>query len=348
MAGDVSLLPFLCATAFCVPRQLCYNSSMSSFFAQSRRIPKLAGLLFLLLFLTGCGSKLQNALEVQSTLAEAYRHAQVDPDDKQARQWVDKAIALAPNNPVTYFGDPTVTTPGPEIGVATVFQAVGDDAALVDYMQQAVQKFPNDDRGYQLLVDAEGRLGRTAERQATAAKLIPLLTQKLKTPGAMDIEDLTVALAQAYFDSGDPVSGDATYQKAIQAYPRSPTPLNNLAYAYAVSNTHLAEALPLAQQAVTLALKKNADPDTDDTEVAGYQDTLGWVQYRQGNYKEAEQNLLEAASNIPRLPEVRYHLGAVYAAEGKTDAARAEFGHAVLLSPGYVDAQQALDKLPKP
>jgi Flp pilus assembly protein TadD len=320
---------------------------MSSFFVKSCWIPKLAGLLFLLPFLAGCGSKLQNALQVQSTLAEAYRHAQVDPDDKQARQWADKAIALAPNNPITYFGDPTVTTPGPEIGVATVFQAVGDDAALADYMRQAVQKFPNDDRGYQLLVDADGRLGRTAERQAIAAKLVPVLTQKLKTPGTTDIEELTAALAQAYFDSGDPVNGAATYQKAIQAYPTSPTPLNNLAYAYAVSNTHLAEALPLAQQAVTLAQKQSANSDTDDIEAATYQDTLGWVQYHQGNYKEAEQNLLEAASAVPRLPEVRYHLGAVYAAEGKTDAARAEFGHAVLLSPGYVDAQQALDKLPK-
>jgi Flp pilus assembly protein TadD len=320
---------------------------MSSFFVKSRWIPKLAGMLFLLSFLAGCGSKLQNAIEVQSTLSEASRHAQVDPDDKQARQWADRAIALAPNNPITYFGDPTVTTPNPEIGVAFVFQAVGDDTALVDYMRQAVQKFPNDDRGYQILIDADGRLGRTAERQVIAAKLIPLLTQKLRTPGTTGIEELTVALAQAYFDSGDPVNGAATYQKAIQAYPTSPTPLNNLAYAYAVSNTHLAEALPLAQQAVTLAQKQSANADMDNIEVAGYQDTLGWVQYRQGNYKEAEQNLLEAASAVPRLPEVRYHLGTVYAAEGKTDAARAEFGHAVLLSPGYVDAQQALDKLPK-
>ncbi len=320
---------------------------MPLLFVISRRMLPLTGLVFLLFLLTGCGSQVQKTLQVQSTLTEAYRHAQVDPDDKQARQFADKAIAIAPNDPMTYFGDPSAATPGPQIGVAAVFQAVGDDAALADYMQQAIQKFPQDYRGYQLLADAQGRLGRTAERQATAEKLVPILTQKLKTPNATNIEDLTLALAQASFDSGDAVSGAATCQKAIQAYPTSPGPLNNLAYAYAVANTHLPEALLLAQKAIALAQKQGTNKDNGDEIIATYQDTLGWVQYRQGNYKEAEQNLLEAAGAVPRLPEVRYHLGMVYVAEGKTDAAHAEFGHAVLLSPGYQAAQQAMAALPK-
>ena len=320
---------------------------MPPLFALTRRIPALTSLLLVLPFLAGCGSDLQKTIKVQATLAEAHRHAQVDTDDKTARQLADQALDLAPKDPVTYFGDPSANTPEPPIGLAYVFGSVGDDAALADYMQKAIQNLPEDYRGYQFLADAQGRLGRTAERQATAAKLIPILTKKLQTPNATNLEDITLALAQAYFDAGDAVNGAATCQKAIQAYPSSPIPLNNLAYAYAVANTHLPEALGLAQKAIALAPKQNANQANADEEMATYQDTLGWVQYRMGDFKEAEQNLLEAANVVPRFPEVRFHLGSIYAAEGKTDAARAEFGHAVLLSPGYVDAQKALAALPK-
>ena len=301
--------------------------------------------LLLLPLLAGCGSKILNTGKVNDALMEAIRHAQVDPNDKQARKFVDSAIALAPNDPATYFGD--ASSAAPQIGVASVFQAVGDDPALIAYMTQAVQKFPDDYRGYQILADAQGRQGQTAAQKATAAKLVAVLTKKLQAPGTTDIEALTLTLAQAYFDSGDPVTGAATYQSAIKAYPTSADPPNGLAYAYALTNdhAHLPEALGLAQKALALAQKSTSD--TKDEEVAAVQDTLAWVQYRQGDFKDAEQNLLDAVGIDPRRPEMRFHLGSVYAAEGKTDAARAEFGHAVLLNPGYAEAQAALDRLPK-
>ena len=314
-----------------------------------RRAALRAGLFLLtlplLFFAVGCGTQAQNAIKVQEDLEEAQQHLQVDPTDTQARQCADRAIAVAPRDPETYFGSltPNPNNPLPQISVVAVFAAAGDNPALADYMTQAVQKFPGDERGYLILAQTQGQLGQTAAQKATAAQLAALLTKKLHTPGVPDIENLTVSLAQAQIDSGDAADGAATYQKAIQAYPTEPTPPNNLAYAYAVSGTHLPEALALAQKAITLAQKKGAT----DTEIAGYQDTLGWVQYHQGNYAAAEQNLLQAANALPRLAEVRYHLGLVYIAEGKTDAARAELGHAVLLAQGYAAAQQAFDTLPK-
>lgn len=321
---------------------------MSSQPAALRRAP--LGLLLLLLppLLAGCGSKGINALKVQDTLAEAYRSAQVGEDDKEARKYVDSAIALAPNDPATYFGGADGVAP--QIGVAAVFAAVGDDPALTDYMTQAIRKFPDDYHGYQILADAQGRQGRAAEQKATAAKLAVVLAKSLQKSGATNIEVLTQLQAQAYFDAGDPVTGAALYRKAIQAYPTHSDPLNGLAYAYAVTNdrAHLPEALALAQQALALAQKDGGKSgDAKDETVAAVQDTLAWVQYRQGHYKDAEQNLLDAVNFDPRRPEMRFHLGSVYAAEGKTDAARAEFGHAVLLCPGYAEAQAALGRLPK-
>ncbi len=300
----------------------------------------------LMLCAAGCGTQAQNARKAQDYLAEALRHAQTDPKDTEARQWTDRAIAAAsPHDPAVYLGPTTLNAVDgmPPLSVALVFSAVGDNQALADYMTQAVQKYPNDERGYQLLIAAQQQLGQTAAAQASAAKLAALLQSKISAPGATDLASLTTALGQAYFDAGDTVRGTATYKKAIQAYPAEAGPLNNLAYAYAVRGTNLPEALTLAQNALALARKKG----DDETTLAQYQDTLGWVQYQQGNYAEAEQNLLQAANTLPRQAETRYHLGLVAVAQGRMDAARSELTHAVRLAQGYAAAQQALDTLPK-
>jgi tetratricopeptide (TPR) repeat protein len=302
-------------------------------------------LLSLLPMLSGCGTKEQNIAKVQNTLREAKRHAQVDPTDKQAREWVDRAIAIEPNSADTYVGQEDPNGIFPILSVAIVFSTVGDDTALVDYMSQAAQKFPTDDRPLQILVEALGRLGRTAERKAAAAKLAVILTNQLAKPGAQNLEGLSAARAKALWDSGDSAGGTAEYRKGIQAYPTMSFFPNGLAYNFAEAKTNLPEALILAQKGLSLAQRSTSD--SKDSEIAVVQDTLGWVQYRLGDLKSAELNLQEAVSAIPRQPELRYHLGSVYAAEGKTDAARSEFTQALRISSDYLAAKQALAALPK-
>ncbi len=336
---------FFCVCLFfCVWPIVCYNALMFPQFATSllatRWPAKLLISLALLPVLTGCGTQTQNTVKINDDLSEALRHVQVDPTDKEARQWADRAIAVAPNDSVTYFGDPNA--PLPRVGVASVFGDVGDDPALADYMAQAVQKFPNDYRGYQSLMDAQGRLGRDADRKATAQKLIGVLSSAPQKPGATDAQDRKQALAEAYFAAGDVKNGTAQYQAIIQAYPTQPLPLNNLAYNLATANTDLPQALNLSEQSLALA-RKNSDTDE---QMALLLDTLGWVQYRQGDFKNAAQNLEQAAALLPREAETRYHLGMVYTALGEPDAARAELGHAVLLSQDYAAAEAALKALP--
>lgn len=313
-----------------------FTTSLSA----TRWLTKLLLPLALLPVLAGCGTQTQNALKVQGDLSEALRHAQVDLNDKEARKWVDRAIALAPNDPATYFGvhDANTSTDG----VATVFTQVGDDPALADYMAQAIQKFPNDYRGYQILIEAQGRMGRDAERKATAQKLVGVLAPAIQKPGATSIMERSAALAGAYFAAGDPVTGAAQYQKLIQAYPTEPELPNALAYNWALSNTNLPQALKLSEQSLVLARQKSYP----DEQMAALLDTLGWIQYRQGDFKNAAQNLEQAAALTPRQAETRYHLGMAYTALGETDAARAEMGHAVLLSQGYAAAEAAQKALP--
>ncbi len=319
-------------------------ASLSTRAASRAALPFL--LLALLPALNGCGTQAQNAIKVQDVLAEARRHAQVDPNDKQAREWADRAVAVAPQNADTYVGprDASGQIVSP-LSIADVFSSVGNDAALVDYMSQAAQKFPNDERPLQQLSDAQSRLGRTAERKASAAKLAAILTGQLAKPGAQNIEGLSLARAQALWDSGDTAGGTAEYRKGIQAYPTLYSFPNGLAYNFAEANTNLPEALVLAQKG--LALVQRSTGDNKDAEVAVVQDTLGWVQYRLHDYKAAELNLQEAVSTIPRQPELRCHLGTVYAAVGKTEAAHSEFTHALRISSDYLAAKQALAALPK-
>jgi len=305
----------------------------------------------MMIALTGCGTTTQNAIKAQNYLMEAQRHAQVDATDQQARVWANRAIAVEPQNLDTYVGSPDPNAIVQPLSIAAVFASIGDDSALADYMQEAIQKFPEDDRAYRYRIDALNRLGQISARQATAVSLVNLLTKRLAKPGTKDIPGLTEAIAQAYCDSGDMVNGAAWYKKAIGAYPllasypNDTGPYNGLAYAYAVANIHLPEALALAQKALALAERSNSDDK--GSIVAAIQDTLGWVQHGLGDNKNAQQNLEQAASSDPRQPEVRYHLGVVYAAEGKTDAARSEFGHALLIASGYAAARTALSALPK-
>ena len=315
------------------------SSQFTTSFAGTRWLTILLPLA-LLPVLAGCGTQAKKEGDVQKNLYEAQRSIQADPTDKKAREWTDKAIALAPNDPTTYFGAHDANNSSD--GVADVFTEVGDDPALADYMAQAIQKFPNDYRGYQILMEAQGRLGRDADRKTTAQKLIGVLAPAIQKPGATSIRERSEALAAAYFAAGDPATGAAQYQKIIQAYPTEPGPPNGLAYNWAVANMNLPQALKLSEQSLVLARKKGYP----DEATAVLLDTLGWVQYRQGDFKNAAQNLEQAAALLPREAETRYHLGMVYTALGQTEAARAELGHAVLLSEGYAAAEAAQKALP--
>ncbi len=314
-----------------------------------------AALLPLALFaLAGCGTQFAKDQQIQDDLQAAMQQAQVGKT-QEARQWADRAVAVAPQNINTYLNIPTNTDDTDRLslvdingGDSGVFTSVGDDASVIFYMTKAVTKFPDNFYPLQALEDAQGRTGDTAAQRATAARLAALIERQLRTPGHETGPDLEIRLAQAYWDAGDPVKGAAAYRRVIAIYPGDKavqsSAENGLAYAYAVANdtTHLPEALTLAQASLKLA---QADGEDDQAQGA-ISDTVGWVQYRLGDYKNALINVQDGVSASPRLAEGRYHLAMVYKALGDTEAARTEFGYAVHLSQDYADAKRELASLP--
>ena len=126
-------------------------------------------------------------------------------------------------------------------------------------------------------------------------------------PGNATVEG---ALGNAYLAKGDVKAAQAAFEKANNLAPHDALLQNNLAWVYAVQGQNLDVALSLAQQA------KQAAPDLPQIN-----DTLGWIQFKKGNYIIAVGLLNEVVQKMPQNPEYRYHLGMALNGAGQKDKA---------------------------
>jgi Flp pilus assembly protein TadD len=69
-----------------------------------------------------------------------------------------------------------------------------------------------------------------------------------------------------------------------------------------------------------------------ELDIPPFQDTYGWIAYRQGNFEEARTYLEPAAIGLPNDPLVQYHLGMTYAALDDVENARVQLNRALELS----------------
>jgi Tfp pilus assembly protein PilF len=108
---------------------------------------------------------------------------------------------------------------------------------------------------------------------------------------------------------------------------------NNLA---SLLSDHRTDAVSL-ERAYTLAatLRKS--------EVPQFKDTLGWVNYQNGDYAAAMPLLEDAAARLPNYALVRYHLGVTYQALGENEKAADQFKKARELAPGDADLNRKID-----
>jgi Tfp pilus assembly protein PilF len=110
------------------------------------------------------------------------------------------------------------------------------------------------------------------------------------------------------------------YRECLRLRPNDPVTKNNLAYAFSLANTRLAEAEKMVKEAIAVSSSN-----------AAYTDTLGWVYYRQGLYKKAQRELEAAVALDSTSPELREHLGEVYKKLGLKTRAEVEFYKAKIL-----------------
>jgi tetratricopeptide (TPR) repeat protein len=142
-------------------------------------------------------------------------------------------------------------------------------------------------------------------------------------------------LGQAYHELGQTDRAVEYYRQALAENENDITSLNNLAWVLGETQKKPAEALPFAVKAEKLAPRS-----------AEVLDTLGWVQYRRGDFAEAEKFLSRAAERAPSNATIQFHLGMAYASLGRKADAVSTLRRAAQLDPKLAQTEK-IDELIK-
>jgi tetratricopeptide (TPR) repeat protein len=152
-----------------------------------------------------------------------------------------------------------------------------------------------------------------------------------------DIFALRLILANLLEQKGDYDAAISEYESMLSKQPGNLVVVNNLA---SLLSDHRTDKASLEKaQALAASLRKSQIPQ--------FKDTLGWVSYRQGDYKTAVSLIEEAATALPDQASVRYHLGMGYISTGQLTKASGQLTKALELAPNgelAVHIRTALEK----
>lgn len=156
-----------------------------------------------------------------------------------------------------------------------------------------------------LLGNAYIRLNRTEDAISAFSTAIALDSTNYPAIGSL-------ALIYDGLDSLDRVI--ELYEKAIALSDSTPVYLNNLAYTYAERGVELEKARRLVTQALE-----------EEPENASYLDTMGWIEYQEGNYDSAVEWIRKAIKYDAESAPLYEHLGDAYYKLGKESKARGAY-----------------------
>lgn len=126
----------------------------------------------------------------------------------------------------------------------------------------------------------------------------------------------------AYESLGRVPEAEAELWAALQAQPDEPIFLNYLGYLWVDTGTRVEEG------AAMIARAHAANPEDGNI-----QDSLGWAQYRQGQYETAVDTLEQAVAKLPANAEINDHLGDAYWQVGRRREAGFQWTRVLTLDP---------------
>ena len=176
---------------------------------------------------------------------------------------------------------------------------------LADARRHLQQVSPQNNQQRVQLTQAEAQLLREANEYQQAFDLLGQALEKL--PGTPDLL-YDQAMAAEKVNRIDVL--ESNLRQLIKIQPNNAHAYNALGYTLADRNERLSEARSLIGTALELA--------PDDPFIM---DSMGWVLYRQGQYKEGIDYLQRAFSLRPD-PEIAAHLGELLWADGQREEAR--------------------------
>jgi cellulose synthase operon protein C len=187
------------------------------------------------------------------------------------------------------------------------------DPAEKDF-KAAIAAQPKNDSGYQALADLYLNQKKTDEALA-------VVQSGLKEQP--DSAGLGLTLAGIFELKGDYEGAILQDQSLLKQHPGSLIVINNLASLLADHRTDKASL----EQAETLAAS------LQDSQIAQFKDTLGWVYDREGDYRASIPLLEEAAARLPDSALVHYHLGMSYVGTGQIAKASQQLKEALGKNP---------------
>ncbi|MFZ1991450.1 MAG: tetratricopeptide repeat protein [Alphaproteobacteria bacterium] len=179
-------------------------------------------------------------------------------------------------------------------------------------------------------VQARLDLAQFLESKSDYPSAVAALTEGLKArPNNVDMLR-ALAIAHDYLNNYD--AARSAYEQVLKQRPRDLIAANNLAVLIAdgwpKDRQLLDEARRLAEQS-----RNSGNP--------GLLDTLGWVEYRLGNFDDAVALLRRAAAGAPNEAQIHYHLGLAYLASGDRARAKPELTIAATANAPYRGLDQA-------
>ncbi len=129
-------------------------------------------------------------------------------------------------------------------------------------------------------------------------------------------------------------AAEADLKKALELFPDQPLVLNYLGYSWVDQGEHLDDGMNMIRRAV--------EQRPDDGYIV---DSLGWANYRIGNYDEAVKDLERAVELKPDDPTINDHLGDAYWRVGRVLEAHFQWSHAKDLQPEPEDLPKIEEKL---
>lgn len=219
--------------------------------------------------------------------------------------------------------------PTAKIRIANNLDIIEREEDAIDILLKAAAARPEDPRPKTILGDVYRRMERWAESADAYDKAIARM------------DGANAPSWQIYYTRGIVLErakkwerAEADFLKALELEPDQPLVLNYLGYSWIEKGLHLNRALEMIKTAVK---KRPHD---------GYiTDSLGWVYYKLGRYKEAVPELERAVELRPEDPIINDHLGDAYWRVGRKLEATFQWSHSLALDPEPELKEKLLQKL---
>jgi tetratricopeptide (TPR) repeat protein len=176
--------------------------------------------------------------------------------------------------------------------LSSVFLDKNNFAEVSHILESALRVVPDDFRVNFLLGVAYNRLGQNED----AVRVL----ERAHRLNSKDVDAIS-QLAMVYDALSRYDETDSLYEQALRLDPANHVVLNNYSYSLAERGIQLERALEMVKKAL------ETKPD-----YASYLDTIGWVYYRLGEYKEAAEYVRRAIAKGDASAVVYEHLGDIY------------------------------------